>query len=319
MELKIGQIIAGIRERVLGPTPPRDHVQLIDGGPAAPELATRPAEYSLAPDPFAGGARWDAEVKIDGIRCLFIDSRLVTLEGQPMNCARHCLADLVTLQSCYGVPMFFDAEYVEEEGFEATQRAYAKGEGQGTLWVFDAVPLAQWKANRFTETREVRKAQLLAFYRMRPPLGWVGVLESFPVLSHAEVVAMTERIQKAGHEGLVLKRCGSVYERCRSAAWLKIKPEVVTDMRLIDVLGNDKTGARKLVVRDVSGPVTLSAGFSDARRLIWENRELFLGTEETQPGVIVEVKHNGRTLAGKPRHAVFSKLRYDRLPAGAVR
>src|SRR3546814_4870697 len=80
-------------------------------------------------------------VKIDGIRCLHIDGRLVTLEGQPFNAARHCLADLQALERYYGEPMVFDGEYAEEGGFEETLSTYRKGEGYGTLWLFDAVPL----------------------------------------------------------------------------------------------------------------------------------------------------------------------------------
>jgi ATP-dependent DNA ligase len=305
--LKIGHIFAGIRERLAGE---RDVVKLIPGGPAAPELACRPRDY--AGELPAGD--WQAHVKIDGIRCLYIDDRLVTLEGQPFNAARHCLEDLRALQRFYGRPMFFDGEYVEEAGFEATLSAYRKGEGTGTIWLFDAVPLDEWLVARCEETWRTRHARLMLNNRSAN-LPWVGALEAFPVKDAAEVKALADHVQGHGHEGLVLKRGDSLYSRDRSPDWLKVKPIDTTDMRLIDVLGNEKRGATKLICQDRSGPVILTTGFASARQLIWTNRELFLGDGENQPGVLVEVKHNGRTLAGKPRHAVFSKLRHDRMPA----
>lgn len=311
MTFTIGKIFSDLFRPV--ETPPRLEVELIEGGPNAPFLAQRPKDYVAGAIGQNGG--WEAETKIDGIRCLHIDGRLVTLEGQPMNCARHCLPALAEIEKHFGCgPMFFDGEYVEEEGFEATQKAYAKGEGQGVLWLFDAVPMEKWRTDSCPSTRRQRKAQLGMNY-LAAPSPWVGLLESFTI--HDDVMAgqLFQRVRKHHHEGIVLKRADSLYRRARNDDWLRMKPCETVDMKLTDIEGNDKAGARRLVCRDpgTGRPVILTTGFAAERHLLWTNRDLFLGSDDT-PGVLVEVAFNGRTIKGQPRHARFSKLRQDKLP-----
>lgn len=310
MAIQIGQLTRRIIDRLTRPMP--DTVKLIEGGPNAPHLAQRPKDWSESSISAGGG--WVADVKLDGIRCLYIDDRLVTLEGQPLNAARHCLAALRELQHHYGQPMFFDGEYVEEEGYEATLAAYRKGEGQGVLWLFDAVPLAEWINDKATATLAQRRAQLLInHHAVRSP--WLGALALFDIPDELAARMLFAEMRKHHYEGIVLKRRASLYRRARNDDWLRMKPHDTTDMTLIDIEGNDKTGARRLVCRDISGPVILTKGFNDIRRLLWTNRDIMLGNDNA-PGVLVEVGHCGRTAKGKPRHAVFSKLRQDRLPGG---
>lgn len=307
--MKIGTIFTNLFRPV--PPQPVDPVQLIAGGPNAPHLAQRPKDWE---EGLIDGGGWAAQVKLDGIRCLHIDGRLVTLEGQPFNAARHCLPALRDLESTYDEPMFFDMEYVEEDGFDATVSAYKKGEGQGVCWVFDAVPMREWHDDRGTLRWSSRTAQLHAHY-VAAKSPWVGVLESFDVCSDVTARHLFTKMRTHGHEGIVLKRRASLYRRQRNDDWLRMKPCETTDMRLIDIEGNDKAGARRLVCQDVSGPVILTSGFSAERATIWANRDLLLGDEHLR-GVMVEVEHNGRTAKGKPRHARFSKLRQDRQPGG---
>lgn len=308
--MQIGQIFSNLFRPV--EAPPRDVVQLIEGGPNADHLAQRPKDWR---EGSITGDDWIAQIKLDGIRCLYIDGRLVTLEGQPMNCARHCLPHLKQIEQLFGAgPMFFDAEYVEEEGFEATQRAYQKGEGQGVLWLFDAVPIEEWRNNSCPATWRQRHAQLMANH-LEAPSPWVGALKGFPVKDEAAARDLFETAREYHHEGIVLKRAGSLYRRARNDDWLRMKPYDTEDMRLVDIEGDEKRGARRLVCRDPMStrPVILTAGFAAERHLIWTNRDLFLGNEET-PGILVEVAHCGRTIHGAPRHARFSKLRQDKLP-----
>lgn len=317
MGFDFGYIARRVCDTLARGLPPPQPVRLIDGGPNAAHMAQRPKDIDReAGLPFDQGP-WDAEVKIDGIRCMFADNLLFTLQGQPMNCARHCVEGLMELEQRYGEPMFFDGEYVEEEGFEATNTAFKKGEGQGVLWIFDAMPLREWKANACTATYEQRKAALMLNVRgLRSR--WVGALDRFPIANSADLHTLFMRIQAHGHEGLVCKRRHSLYRRERNDDWRRMKPHDTTDMRLIDIEGTDKGGAKRLVLRDPSGPVILTTGFASVRHVLWTNRDLFLGADD-QSGVMVEVKHNGRTVKGKPRHATFSKLREDQAAPDAYR
>lgn len=311
MTFSIGKIFSNLFRPVQ--TPERLEVELIKGGPNAPHLAQRPKDYKEGM--LERGGVWEAETKIDGIRCLHIDGRLVTLEGQPMNCARHCLPALAELEKHFGCgPMFFDGEYVEEEGFEATQSAYGKGEGQGVIWLFDCMPMEQWREDNCPATRRQRKAQLAINYHAAPS-PWVGLLESFNVHDHRGAQALFDNVRRHHHEGIVLKRADSLYRRARNDDWLRMKPSETVDMKLTDIEGTEKSGAKRLVCRDPETlkPVVLTKGFAAERHLIWQNRDLFLGDDD-KPGILVEVAFSGRTITGHPRHARYSKLRQDKLP-----
>src|SRR3546814_21002245 len=101
--------------------------------------------------------------------------------------------------------MVFDGEYAEEGGFEETLSTYRKGEGYGTLWLFDAVPLHEWMLAEFTATWRQRHAQLMLNHKaINSP--WVGALASFAVEEPGDVEPLFRQVREAGHEGLVLKR-----------------------------------------------------------------------------------------------------------------
>lgn len=314
MAFSFGQIARRIVGAIAEKRPPLQALELIEGGPNAPHMAQRPIDWREGD--IGDDELWYAQVKIDGIRCIYLSGKLYTLQGQPMNCARHALEPLRELEASYGVPMMFDAEYVEHEGFEATVSAFKKGEGNGTIWLFDAVPYAEWLDDKPGAPWRARHEQLMLNHKaiVSP---WLGALKGFRLRGEAEVLRHFEVMRAHNHEGVVLKRPDAPYARQRNKDWLRIKGEDYTDMRLIDIHGTDKRGATRLVCRDPAGtrPVMLTTGFASERLLIWENRDLFLGNENT-PAILVEVKHNGRTGYGAPRHATFSKLRQDKLAGG---
>lgn len=289
----------------------RQGVQLIRGGPAARELACRPVDYrrELLPR-FAA-----VEVKVDGICSLLIDNRIVTLEGQPFDAALHCLPGLQELEERMGQgPLFIHGEYVEDGGFDATLSAFKKGRGTGTIWVHDAIPLDQWRTNSADEAYYPRKARLVnAVQEVDCP--FVGGLAGFKLdPDGSDLFDKFGEVRRHNYEGLVIKDMDAPYRRERCRDWLRLKPVESIDLPLIEVLGSDKAGARKLIVRDVAGPVTLTQGIpADARPVLWAERHVLTGTETVKP-VLVEVEHNGRTEQGKLRHPRFKRLRQDRAP-----
>lgn len=299
--------IGALRE--LAGRPPAQALELIQGGPLAPELACRPVDYKAELLPANAGA----ELKVDGICCLHIDGRLVTLEGQPFNAALHCLPALQRIEDMLGGPQFFHGEYVEDGGFDATVGAFRRGVGQGTLWLHDAVPLEQWRHNRGEAPLRARKLPLIrAVKALDCP--FVGGLISFPVANPGEVFDKFGEVRRHGFEGLVIKNLDAPYRRERCRDWLRLKPVESIDLRLLDVAGSDDRGARKLILEDVAGPVTVTQGMNaEQRALIWRERHILTGTDSVKP-ILVEVHHNGRTEQGKLRHPRFGKVRQDRAP-----
>lgn len=284
--------------------PEPQRVELIRGGPAAPELAQRPIDYVADRHP----RRAFAELKVDGYRCLYIDGRLVTLEGQPFNAALHCLPALREIERLAGEPIMLDAEYLEPEGYDATASAFRKGQGQGVLWLFDIVPLSEWMTNTNAEPWFARKAYLKQLvHEVRSP--FAGVLYENAVPTETDAIALFRDVRRQGLEGIVVKDADAPYRRNRDGAWLRMKPCDTIDLALLDILGDDKRGCRRIICRDDAGPVTLTAGWSrEQAATIWRHRNALVGC-------YVEVEHTGRTEQGKLRHPRFFRMREDRLPA----
>lgn len=270
-----------------------------------------------APEPCLLFDRWHpdkhprnsiVEPKIDGIRALYVQGRIVTRQALPLDAALHCLPALDRLEKRMGAAMVFDGEYQEPEGFAATLAAHKRGEGCGTFYLFDAVPLAEWKANAFTQPLAKRKAALaLAVSDEEPFLaylsGWDG--------GDASVVErLAEKAWTAEHEGLVVKDALSLYCRGRSSAWSKIKRVQTFDGPVLDVIvkGDDSSTAVALVRLD-GKTVKVAAMDNHLKELALTDAVMGSGG---LTGRMVEVAFDERTETGALRGARIVRLRPDK-------
>lgn len=286
----------------------QDDARMIDGAFAAPELCLAVEDYDKALHP----RRAFEEVKLDGIRCLHIGGALYTREATPFHAASHCLPVLHDLQSAYGEPMFFDGEYVEEGGFEPTLAAFRRKVGQGVLWLFDAVPLREWKSGRPSRERlENRKEQMIDMARRVQGNQHVGMV-GHNLVQADQVAPRAEELWGAGYEGLVVKDANSHYVRKRSSDWMKLKQVHTTDLVVVDVIGGVVAGretCKALLVRGKAfkgappRPTRLSHGIAgQAADRLWQMRDQVRGG-------LVEVEHNGWTGAGNLRSPRFLRIR----------
>lgn len=165
------------------------------------------------------------ENKIDGWRCLWIDSELVTREGSPIYGADHIIDTLRRLERSIGRPAFFDGEIVVDDSFEATQahfRSRGRNGDRGTLHLFDMLDMDVWHGSAPSQPLAARRRRL-------DTLAGELCSEAVHVLpwgyseDRAEVEAQAAEMIRAGSEGLILKDPGSVYQRRRSNAWQRIK------------------------------------------------------------------------------------------------
>lgn len=301
------------------------HLAGTAGFKAAPELCTLVDQYK--PDLLPRDAI--AEVKVDGIRCLYINGAFWTREGCPLEAANHCLPMVKAIEAGFGRPMFFDGEYVEDGGLEATVSAFRSRKGAGDLWLFDAVPLDQWASggpsNRslFERKRDLR-ANLMPVIANGP--GPVGFIESFIVAAASHVETMAQTVWAQGSEGLVIKSTASRYLRKRTCDWMKVKLRTVSTVEVVDVIGctravefvfggdrvvEDRQYAKTLLVRipgrgNISGqpcrPMRLNVPAGGLSESIWERRADLVGST-------VEIEHAGFTGAGNPREAVLKTVR----------
>jgi ATP-dependent DNA ligase len=254
------------RRREDEPFYPPQQAVVIRGANAAPELCM------LATDPtceqerlFNYGANWKwiCQQKVDGIRALWIDGRIVSREGTPLDMALHCQPGLKRLQAAFGQPMMFDGEYVEDDGFSATLAAHRRGKGTGIFWIFDAVPLADWWNDTACLPIEARLNHLRQVHGQADS-PFVGILIG-ETLGGGEIDARAKSFFDMGLEGLVLKRPGSLYRRHRSPDWLKLKQTLTGRFPVVDVLR--KAGnVVAIMARTDHGPVRLVLGSRHDKR-----------------------------------------------------
>jgi ATP-dependent DNA ligase len=180
-----------------------------------------------------------SERKHDGIRALSIAGELVTREGSPIHGTGHIKAALDELERIAGEPMLFDGEFVVGS-FDGTLSHFGQGaraRDRGTLHLFDALPLADWRRGGTDEplhARAKRLGGLMAEYNAsRAPLSWecegqvdskpLELVESTWIADRSDVDQAAREVWAAGGEGLMLKDAEAGYWRGRSSAWRKVK------------------------------------------------------------------------------------------------
>lgn len=230
-------LLAGVRFHAPPALPPRDPRFI----PAPAELAMLAGEYAGTLPP----GQWHVEEKFDGIRAIYNGDRLITREGEPIQCADHVLPALARLQARFDCPMVLDGEYVEEGGFLATLAALSsrgrKG-GRGTLHLFDAVPVDRWGADDCpTPLHERQRLLRVAMGDWRPD--HIRLVDTLAVANDAAVQARATEIWEREGEGILVKDSRSLYRRRRSDRWLKLKTHLSLVARLVEVL-HDGAAAR---------------------------------------------------------------------------
>jgi ATP-dependent DNA ligase len=269
----------------------------IPGGRAGRELVMLPEDMDPS-QPITGFV----QPKPNGIRALALPSlsMIVTREGGPMNCALNAHAGLRRLDRAFACPMVFDGEWVEPGDFNATLSAFRRGKGRGVFWIFDAVPLHQWMIDKCTQPIEFRLKELSdALPAAASP--HVGMLSATSVASPGVVAGIAEFVWRAGHEGIVVKKKGSLYQRRRSPLWMRWKQTLTVDCTVMDTVHrNGRLSA--IMVRGPHGPLTIGGGWTeaDAKRL------------EIDHEALIEVAFNPMPGTGKPRHARFVRFRDDK-------
>ncbi|MET0374011.1 MAG: hypothetical protein ABW128_07105 [Rhizorhabdus sp.] len=276
-------------------------LELIPGMAAAPEPCMHPARWSEARHP---RGRTYAQLKADGIRALFLRTRVLSRQSLPLDCALHCLTGLVQLEERYGQPMVFDGEYVEPEGFNATLAAHKRGEGMGTIHLFDAVPYAEWRANRFTERLEDRVPRLVDHVAAMGHT-FIEPLPLIPVESAEHAQQLAAGFWSQAQEGIVVKRGASLYQRGESNDWLKLKRTHTYDGEIFDCVVVDGR-CKAILVRIGDKNVRVGSAIPEALRVE-------IGADpERWTGRYVEIGFTDRTDSGALRGGYFVRPRPDK-------
>lgn len=260
-----------------------------------------PAPSPTLAQPYRAGvdvtAYWVSE-KYDGVRALWTGSQLLSRQGLPIRAPAWFTAGWPA------EPM--DGELWAGRGqFTAAQAAVAQ-----------AVPNeAQWRSLRYM-VFDLPAApggfgvRLPALQRQVAAIAqpWVQAVPQWRVASHGELMAQLRQHDKAGAEGLMLRRDDAPYRGGRSEDLLKLKSfEDAEGLVVGHVRGRGKyaglTGA--LLVEMPGGQrLRLGSGLPDALR-----------RQPPPLGTVVTYRFNGTHASGLPRFARFWRVRADEPPA----
>lgn len=281
-------------------------LRLIPGMPAAPEPCALPRHWSVETHPKNAGA----QLKVDGIHALYVDTSIVSREALPLDCALHCLAPLHDLEQLYGEKMVFDGEYEEPEGFQATIAAMRRGTGVGTIWLFDAVPYDEWARNRFTQPLEERVRKLCQMQaQLHSP--FVQSLGLSPAPTAEEAMQLAEHEWSRGGEGIVVKDMRSTYVRGKTMLWQKIKKKQTFDGPITDLL--IKAGRCQAILVMLPDDSPTPGKIARVGSNIPEELREAMGREpDSFQGAMVEVCFTDTTDTGALKGGYFVRLRPDK-------
>lgn len=276
---------------------------LIRGADMAHELAQKPAALDSAP--LDQSRVWDVEMKIDGICGLYIDGRMVTLEGTPLDCATHCIPALAEMERLAGMPLFFHGEYVEPAGFDATISAFKSRKGIGSLFLHDMVPLNIWQSGRRCELARRERRHTLEQLVKKVACPWVGFITSREVKGR-DLVRTFQQYGAMGAEGMVIKDPHGFYERRRGGGWFKMKCANTLDVHVIDLLIKNSSPAGMMVKTSAGRTMKVVMGVG---RSEWQELEAALAAGKAPIVEILEQQRVGAKNGGSP---ALVRLRHDR-------
>lgn len=275
---------------------------LIPGMPAAPEPVSLPTAWEGQP---LKGA-WALQTKVDGLRAIYVSIRILTRNALPLDCALHCLRALRDLELSYDQPMVFDGEYVEDAGFQATLSAHKRGEGTGTFYIFDAVPYAEWKANKFTQPLRERLKLLREKMAAMGDQHFVSYLPYTEFDTVEELEAAAQAVWANGGEGVVAKRLASTYTRGRTKDWFKVKKTHTEDVTITDLIIED--GRVKAVLAKMEDGKVVKVGSNIPADL---RREMAI-VPGAWTGKVMEIGFKDRTESGALKGGYFICMRDDK-------
>ena len=264
-----------------------------------PMLCKEPADKH-APLPDAGG--WIIEPKLDGWRFLFrqTEDGVQSFAGRNGSDRTGQLPMIERALDFLPVDTILDAEVVA--GTTSSDVAYALAHGGPLLAVvFDVLVVGGTDVCHlpWTTRRELLEATAEGFDYDHVML---SVVEPSEEHIHHDWL-------EGGFEGSVAKRRDSEYRPgARSSDWLKYKPQESAEAEVTGYKPGkgSRTGTvGAFEITMLEDGVETSCGCPP-----WLAAQIDAG--ESWIGRVIEVRHHGLTVTGKPRHPVFARRREDR-------
>lgn len=250
--------------------------------------------------------------KIDGRRIYIKEDDIYSKGLKSLN-----LTNTAKALKKYG--LVFDGEIFKDtftESGAVTRKT--KDEQDFTIYVFDGMPLSDAIAGECKLTLRERlsliKSAIEDFNTTNKAENIVKIrfLEHTPITNKDHFEALYQRDLKANAEGAVIKRKNSLYSFKRTYDWLKIKPSLTFDLRVIGFNPGKKykkfANTLGTIVVDYNGVgISCSGKLSKAfRDEIWANREQYINR-------IAEIKCKEISVNGILREPIFVRFRDDKV------
>lgn len=250
------------------------------------------------------------EVKLDGVRVITViypngQVNQFSRNGKELLNFGHIRDQLQKISGGLTTPMVLDGEVMSNSFQDLMRQVHRKSDvsaGDAVLYVFDCMPLADFKKGKFGETQTTRSAWLKQWYENH-----AYALPNVRRLDQALVDLDTEQGQKLfrmynksavenGYEGIMIKDPRAFYECKRSVAWLKLKPFIEVSLAVVGVeegTGKNQGSLGALICegQDDGKQITVNVGtgFTDA------DRDSFWAGQSSLLGQVVEVRADAVT------------------------
>ena len=267
------------------------------------------------------------EVKLDGVRFISI----VYPSGHTMHYSRNgkemvnfpnIASQFNTVAEQLDQPYVFDGEIMSKNFQDLMKQVYRKVDvdtRDSKLFLFDMIPLKDFH-NGICHTPQKDRTKMLHDWYAKfcdycpniEVLGQEMVNLSIPE-GKARFNTINEIALEHGYEGVLAKDLDAPYETKRSTAWLKQKPVITVDLRIIGVEeGTGKNIGRlgAIICAGVDAGrkivVNCGSGFTDAQRIdFWNTKELLIGqTVEVKADAVTQDRMGEYSLRF-PRFHVF--------------
>lgn len=239
--------------------------------------------------------------KIDGVRAVFRKDGFFTRNGHRLTGLDHLIAPILFRSIRYPLDGELYSPRLRFDEASGIIRSNSKAKPLIQYAVFDVI--------HKTWTQEKRVEYLESAF---PLLGRGFDVEHVPhilVPTIHQVNTAYRQYRKIGMEGLVLKDPYATYQLTRSSAWLKMKPLISKEYKILEAFEGEGKYTGQLGGFLVTDPehrtFRVGSGFTDTERAhIWDRVADYIGRYITIEAMEV-------TKTGVLRHPIYKGIRWD--------
>lgn len=189
------------------------------------------------------------DVKLDGMRCMTIvypNGKVdqYSRNGKELVNFSKIKSQIAAVAGTFFEPMVIDGEVMSASFQDLMKQAKRKTNVQAddsVLNVFDMLPLSEFLAGKSTTKQKVRTKALATWFSgvedQLPNVTVVGteLVDLDTDAGKARLLEINQLALNAKVEGIMLKDPDAFYECKRSLNWMKMKPFITVDLKVVDV------------------------------------------------------------------------------------